>query len=121
MHPSSTKQIDIGISIADADLPTIILEKGVLTLSFTDWTETAVQIVFSEVLGALWQDAEELLDDERYDQCVEVMDSPWAKLHIDQSIPSSPDKLRHLNLNFNACGKLSVLFEGSIDVIRPEA
>ena len=98
-----------GFSTADAEYPELHLAGGKLHLTFKDWREQRIRVVFHEVCAFRWQEAEDLLPDEPYDGACEVARSEWLTRHIEQLAVDQNSKHRHLRFNFNACGQLEVL------------
>ena len=101
--------IQPGFSTADAEYPELELARGVLTVSFRDWSEKPIRVQFLEVCAFRWQEAEQLLDMEPYDGSCELIHSEWLARHVeDGSIPVDSAH-HHLRFNFNTCGQLDVL------------
>jgi hypothetical protein len=101
--------INIGFSTADAQYPELRASAGTLWLSFLDWQEQRIEVAFREVCAYRWQEIESLLPNEPYDGSCEVHQSEWVAQHLAQGVVPSDAQLRHLRLNFNACGQLEIL------------
>jgi len=68
-------KISTTFSTADADYPEIQQSDDILTLSFTDWREKEVTVVFEGVATYKWQTIETLMEGEEYDGCHEIENS----------------------------------------------
>jgi hypothetical protein len=103
------KPIQTSFSTADADYPEIQQTDDCLTVSYTDWKEQEVTVIFTDVAAFKWQTIESLIENEQYDGCNEIQESSWLKAHIEQGAISSSEKATHWRFNFNACGQLEVI------------
>lgn len=112
MSTETPRAIDLGLSVADAGAPNMAFASGVLIVTFKNWQAKKVEVGFPDVVGFLWQDEPVLLPNEPDDDCVEVLNSQWAAQHLAKDPAAKKEELRHINLNFNAAGQLSVLFQG---------
>ncbi|EMI46044.1 hypothetical protein [Rhodopirellula sp. SWK7] len=94
----TAETIDPGFSTADADHPSIFYAGGKLTLTFLDWREQPIRVVFRDVTRFEWtDDPDDYFDGEPYDGTCVVRDSRWP--------PDIADtKCEHYRLNFNDCG-----------------
>lgn len=104
------RAIDLGFSTADATRPTISYERGSVSISFVDWRETKVTVVFQDVVRFEWSDEpDDYFDGEPLDGTCVVRNSGW--------VPRSEVKCRHHRLNFNDCGGRLDIACGAVDVI----
>ncbi|VAW26820.1 hypothetical protein MNBD_BACTEROID06-477 [hydrothermal vent metagenome] len=103
--------INLGFTTADAERVTLSLLKGELNISFLDWQEKKVNVLFQDTLAVKWQEADSLGPEDRDDSTFVIKKSKWLKLHSDQNIFSESEKsnFQHLKLCFNACGVLEIL------------
>ena len=116
--PETAREIDLGVSTADAEFPAVTFEKGSLLVQYTDWQESRVRISFDDVVAFEWIEAESLIEGERFDSPAEMLKSAWVAELAGKSADLEEVPLRHVNLNFNENGKLSVLFSGRIHTSR---
>ena len=85
-------------SIADAEHPSISYDSGDVTLTFLDWREQSVCVVFHHVVRFQWTDDwDDPIEGELYDGTTLIKQSDWVPKHL--RIPA-----KHYRLNFNACG-----------------
>ena len=101
--------IETKFSTADADYPEIQQSDDVLTLSFTDWREREVTVVFEGVAAFKWQTIETLMEGEEYDRCHEIENSSWLSEHLKQHSVTKEEGHKHYKFNFNACGQFEIL------------
>ena len=103
--------INLGFTIADAEQVSLSLSKGRLNISFLDWQEKKVNVIFQDTLAIKWQKADSLGPEYRDDTSFIIKNSEWLKLHSDQNIfnKSKKNNFQHLKLCFNACGILEVI------------
>ncbi len=103
------KAIDLGFTTADATRPVISYERGNVIISFVDWREAKVKVVFQDVVRFEWSDEpDDYFDGEPLDGTCVVRNSGW--------VPRSEVKCRHLRLNFNDCGGRLDIACGSVKV-----
>ncbi len=105
----SAKIINTPFSTADADYPEVQQSDDILTLSFTDWREIEVTIVFEGVAAYKWQTIEQFMEGERYDECHEILNSSWLSEHLKQKVITKEENHKHYKFNFNACGQFEIL------------
>ena len=92
------KTIDLGFSIADAENPTISYANDDVTLTFLDWREQSIRVIFRYVTRFEWTDEpEDYFDGEPYDGICIVPDSGWPPQLEDANC-------EHYRLNFNDSG-----------------
>jgi hypothetical protein len=104
------KKLDAGFVVADAKYPSVTTVPGELQLTFVDYTDTEVTVQFSDVCAFRWQEGDQaMLEGEPYDGVCEVLGSDWVSEHPPQMISHVGLTVRHIRLNFNACGSLEVL------------
>jgi hypothetical protein len=103
------RTIETDFSVADAEYPILELRDGVLTLSYTDWQEKPVIVVFNDVIAVRWQEVESLIEGERFDGASIVEHSKWLEDHVNECKVDSNHDYKHFKFNFNACGSLEVL------------
>lgn len=105
-----TEIINLGFTVADAQAPSLQLADQRLLLSFVDWKDAHVEVVFNDVIALRWQEAEYVIDDEeRFDSVHVVHDSLWLSEHERQHMTWPDSNHRHLKMNFNAAGILEIL------------
>jgi hypothetical protein len=104
--------IDTEFSIADADYLCFTLHNGILRISFVDWQERLVNVVFDDVMAVKWQEAEILREGEPFDGTCHIENSRWLREHIQQCGVNADHAYKHFKFNFNACGLLEVLCTG---------
>ena len=104
------KTIDTGFSTADAEWPRISEDNdGNLELSFIDWREQGITVVFEDYAAYKWQSIETFVEGEEYDRCHVIENSKWLKEHLDQEVITLEEGHKHYKLNFNACGQFEVI------------
>jgi hypothetical protein len=97
-------------STADAEYPRIIAEGGSLRVTYRDWREEFVALVFHEVLAFSWDDGDAAVDLAHRDDCSYVVyNSPWLARHREVGTLTPSEEYRHFKLCFNAAGVLQVL------------
>lgn len=97
-------------STADAEYPQVVTERGWLRVTYRDWREQVVALLFHDVVAFSWDDGEAAVDhDHRDDCCYIVHDSPWLARHRDAGTLTPAEEHRHFKLCFNAVGVLQVL------------
>lgn len=103
------KIISTEFSTADADYPEMQQTDDILTLTFTDWREKEVTIIFEGVAAFKWQTIETFMEGEEYDRCHEIENSSWLSEHLKQQAITEEENHKHYKFNFNACGQFEVL------------
>ena len=97
---ATAKPIDLGFSTADAEGPSLTFSRGEVKLTFRDWREANVRVVFHDVWRFDWLDEVpegDRIPGERWDGTSIVHDSDW--------IPSTAtNACKHYRLNFNDSG-----------------
>ncbi len=97
-------------STADAEYPRIITERGSLRVTYRDWREELVALVFHEVIAFVWDDGDAAVDLAHRDDCSYVVhNSPWLSRHRQVGTLTPSESYRHFKLCFNAAGVLQVL------------
>ena len=97
-------------STADAERPQIVSERGDLRVTFRDWREETVKLVFYDVAAYSWDDRDAAIDPaHRNDDCYVVRDSQWLARHREVGTVMPTEAYRHFKLCFNAAGVLQVL------------
>lgn len=97
-------------STADAGHPQIVSEHGVLRVTFRDWQEKTVRLVFHDVAAYSWDAGEVALDADQRDDCSYVVrDSQWLASHLKAGTAVPAEDHQHFKLCFNAVGVLQVL------------
>ncbi|MEK6258920.1 MAG: hypothetical protein AABP62_09925 [Planctomycetota bacterium] len=97
-------------STADADYPAIVSERGCLRVTFRDWREELVTLLFHDVVAFSWDDGDAVVNaGHRDDCCYIVHDSPWLARHHEVGTVMPTEALQHFKLCFNATGVLQVL------------
>jgi len=105
----SAKVIDPGVSTADADYPKLCQVDDNLNVTFTDWRELEVEIIFVNAIAFRWHMVEEYIQGEEYDRCHIIENSKWLENHYKQKVVDASESYNHYKFNFNACGQLDVL------------
>jgi hypothetical protein len=99
-----------GFSTADTSYPELTFAPGVLGVSFTSSSGERVGCRFIGVAAFSWcEESDALLPGERWDGSCELFESPLLVAHAPGTTLNSVLGLRHLRLNFSACGRLEVL------------
>jgi hypothetical protein len=100
-------------STADADRPALLFEGGQLHVTFQDWHEQTVRLLFHDVVGFSWDDGDAAVDPRhRDDASYIVVDSEWLQRHRAVGTLTPHEQHRHFKLCFNAAGVLQVLASG---------
>jgi hypothetical protein len=102
--------LEVPFSTADAEHPRIVAECGRLRVTYRDWREEVVALVFHEVVAFSWDDGDAAVDRaHRNDRSYEVQNSPWLARHDEVGRLMPPEQYRHFKLCFNTAGVLQVL------------
>lgn len=102
--------LDVSFSTADAESPRITSEPGCVSVTFLDWREQRIVLVFHEVAAFSWDDGDAAVDlSHRDDCCYVVHDSAWLARHREVGTLSLNNGQRHFKFCFNAAGVLQVL------------
>jgi hypothetical protein len=102
--------LGVPFSTADAEYPRIIAEGRSLRVTYRDWREELVALVFHEVAAFSWDDGDAAVDLTHRDDCSYVVhNSPWLTRHRELGTLTPPEEYRHFKLCFNAVGVLQVL------------
>jgi hypothetical protein len=97
-------------STADGEGVRLVSEAGCLRVTYRDWREEVVALVFHDVVAFSWDDGEAAVDGAHRDDCCYVVhDSPWLARHREVGTLAASDDYRHFKLCFNAAGVLQVL------------
>jgi hypothetical protein len=102
--------LEMPFSTADAEDPRIHFERGRVRVSYRNWQEKPVVLLFHDVVAVSWDDGDAALCAEHRDDCSHIVhESPWLARHREaETIMPSEDR-RHFKLAFNAIGVLQVL------------
>jgi len=103
------KLLNPQFAVADAENPKFSYTGDELYLSFVDWHEEEVRVVFKNCVAVKWQNADSTGPEDRDDCTYEIHNSEWLKLHLDQRMIEPNEKHRHFKLCFNAAGVLEVI------------
>jgi len=111
--------LNLPFSTADAERPRIALESGQARVSYRDWRERHVELLFHDVVAISWDDGDAAiaagqLDDRSY----VVHDSPWLARHREAQTITLAENRNHFLLAFNAIGVLQVL-ASSVEIVSP--
>ena len=101
--------LSTAFSVADAENVGFQLSPSrVLVVEFEDWRERLVRLEFADVVGVLWEEAENVsIDGVGFDRVGVVEGSSWlAEVQRQGEVELG---CRHYMLNFNAQGCLHVL------------
>lgn len=102
--------LDVAFSTADSELPRIISENGRLWVTFVDWREQIITLVFHDVVAYSWDDEDAAVEvTHRDDCCYVVHDSAWLSRHREVGTLMQDAGHHHYKLCFNAAGVLQVL------------
>ena len=104
-----TELLKTEFSTADAENARFHYKSGDFVFEYQDWQEKPVKIVFRDVLGVRWQEAEPASDQFRNDSTYPIEDSSWLHEHVEQKMTDQGVDYKHLKLCFNALGVLDVL------------
>jgi hypothetical protein len=111
--PPRIRQLNPGFSTADGDFATFDYdEKQYARLSFEDWQQNTVAVLFKDVIAIKWQMVEELIPGEPQDGSCEILDSPWIALHRSEGAIESGDQVHHYKFNFNSYGSFELICSG---------
>ena len=109
-------------STADAEFPRLVAEGGSLRVTYCDWRERNVALVFHEVVAYSWDDGDAAVDPaHRDDTSYVVHNSPWLARHREIGTLMPSQEHRHFKLCFNAAGVLQVLAARLEDEAEPGA
>jgi len=106
------KQSDLGFIVADAEDLTFSFDlDGRLTLEFIDWQQNQIKVIFKDVIGFRFQEAEYYSDEknERLNGTYIIQESRWLSEHQSQGACSASETYYHYKMNFNAAGICEVL------------
>jgi hypothetical protein len=107
---------------ADAECPHIVSEDGCLKVTFRDWREQLVTLLFHEVVAFSWDDGDAEIDSNHRDDCSYIVhESQWLARHRAKATVMPSDDHRHFKLCFNAVGVLQVLSSRLKVVAEPGA
>ena len=105
--------IDPGFSVADAENVSLRTIPSGLEISFTDWRECAVRVLFVDAISHSWDLLDwNFVEGERFDSTHIIHNSEWLRKHIAQNAINERQGYNHYRLNFNASGTLQVLARG---------
>jgi hypothetical protein len=97
-------------STADAEYPQVFSEHEHLRVTFRDWQEKVVALLFHDVVAYSWDDGDAALDANHRDDCSYVVhNSPWLARHRAVGTVTVSEAVQHFMLCFNAAGVLQVL------------
>src|SRR6516165_2245066 len=97
-------------STADAEYPQLVLERGRLRVTFEDWREKPVALLFHDVVAFSWDDGDAALNASHRDDCCYIVhESPWVVRHREVGTIIPSEHRRHFKLCFTAAGVLQVL------------
>jgi hypothetical protein len=97
-------------STGDAVYPHIELERGCLQVTFKDWREKTVTLLFHDVVAFSWDDGDAALNASHRDDCCYIVhESPWVVRHREVGTLTPSEHRRHFKLCFTAAGVLQVL------------
>ena len=105
----SAKLLETDFSTADAEYPEIIQVGADMIIKYKDWQEQTIEVFFSDPVAYKWQMAIVLFDNERDDECYEILDSHWLVSHIEEGVISATAGYHHYKFNFNECGQFEIL------------
>jgi hypothetical protein len=107
-------------STADASYPQIAFEAHRLHVTFRDWRETTVRLLFHEVASFSWEAGDVAIDlQHRDDTSYIVRGSPWLQRHLEVGAVTPTEEHQHYKLCFNAAGVLQVLAT-RLEVLAPD-
>lgn len=121
MDSPSAQIVNLGFTVADGEHIKTSCENQTLRVSFVNWQDQNVTFVCHDTIAYRWQEAEYFLSDqERYDSCHEILNSPWLRLHKEQSMTWEGAEFHHYKLNFDAAGILEMICS-SIELLSSES
>lgn len=100
------REIDIGVSLADAESVQLLYRFGDLVVRYTDWQENEQEKKFHDVLAFRWQEFDN--DAPRNDTSYEVVNSSWLAAQA-RAHEVDPTYYIHVRACFNENGVLDVL------------
>ena len=107
-------------STADASYPQIAFEADRLHVTFQDWRETTVRLLFHDVVSFSWEAGDVAIDlQHRDDESYIVRGSPWLQRHLEVGAVMPTQGHQHYKLCFNAAGVLQVLAT-KLEVLAPD-
>lgn len=115
------KLLNPPFSVADGENPKFDYTGDELYLSFIDWHEEEVRVLFKDCVAVKWQNADSTGPEDRDDCTYEIQNSEWLKLHLDQRMVEPEEKHRHFKLCFNAAGVLEVIATEMVLSAQPGA
>lgn len=99
--------LNLPFSTADAEAPDITLTNGRARVSYRDWREQPIVLLFNEVAAITWDESEAAFSaGHRDDSAYVVHDSPWLAQHR-TALPT--ENRHHFLLAFNGVGVLQVV------------
>jgi hypothetical protein len=100
-------------STADAGPPALSFERGQLRVSFSDWREQPIILLFRDVAAFAWEGGDAgLCNGHRDDSSYVVVGSSWLQRHLDAGTITASEGHRHYKLCFNVVGVLQVIATG---------
>jgi hypothetical protein len=97
-------------STADAGYPQVISADRRLRVTYRDWQEKVVTLLFHDVVAYSWDDGDGALEvNHRDDDSYIVHDSPWLARHRAVGTVMPSEDAKHFKLCFNPTGVLQVL------------
>ncbi|HET6328673.1 MAG TPA: hypothetical protein VFG04_28575 [Planctomycetaceae bacterium] len=113
--------LNLPFSTADAEAPQITLANDRARISYRDWQEKLVELLFHDVVAISWDVGDAALSaDHRDDRAYIVHDSPWLARHREAGTIMPNEVRQHFLLAFNAVGVLQVL-ASSLEIVAAPA
>jgi hypothetical protein len=111
--PESFDLLNVPFATADASRLVLSYEQGQLRVSFVDWQEQSVILLFRDVAGFSWDDGEASQSAaHRDDTSYTIAGSDWLRQQLDIGTITVSEGHHHFKLCFNAVGVLQVISTG---------
>jgi hypothetical protein len=115
------EHLTLPFSTADAEAPQITLANGQARISYRDWQDKLVELLFHNVVALSWDDGDASLSaDHCDDRAYIVHDSLWLARHRETRTIMATEERQHFLLAFNAVGVLQVL-ASSLEIVAATA
>ena len=102
-------RLNTTFSTADAESPEIHCRNGELFLTFKDWQNKNVSVLFADPVGFKWEEADSFYEGERDDSCYIIENSEWIATYLKNGDISKNEAYQHYKFNFNGIGQLEVI------------
>ena len=106
---SQLTRLNTTFSTADAERPEIRYCNGELFLTFKDWQNKSVSVLFTDPVAFKWEEADCFYEGERDDSCYVIENSEWIAAYLKHGDISKNEAYQHYKFNFNSIGQLEVI------------